>query len=120
MLDVMSDSWTDCPLCRGKGKISVGNSGKINPALIRSTEHGYAVDVESEFCQRIDRALLRLKIKHRNAIVGRYVDFPRWSDGDRRLRVANKWQVWIGEKPVSKRRLENLLSEARGEIGQLV
>ncbi len=94
--------------------------GKINPALIRATGSDRGVGEEPEFCQRIDKSLLRLKIKHRIAIVGRYVDFPRRSDGNRRLRVANKWLVKIGEKPVSKCRLENLLSEARGEIGRLV
>ncbi|MCP3878413.1 MAG: hypothetical protein GY701_08480 [Sulfitobacter sp.] len=92
----------------------------INPAPIHSTEHGYAVNVEPEFCQRIDRALLRLKIKRRNAIVGWYVDFSRRSDGGRRLRAASKWLVWIGGKPVSKRRLEKLLSEARREIVRLL
>ncbi len=117
VFDVVSDSWTDCPLCKGKGRINVATPGKINPALIRATGSSGGYVEEPEFCQRIDKALLRLKIKHRIAIVGRYVDLPRWSDGDRRLKVANKWLVKIGEKPVSKRRLENLLSEARGEIG---
>ncbi len=38
VFDVVSDSWTDCPLCKGRGWINVATPGKINPAL--NPRHG--------------------------------------------------------------------------------
>ena len=118
--DVVSGSWTACPVCKGKGKINVATKGKINPALIRSTRGDTPFEEEPEIFTRIDRAMGKLTIRHRIVIVSRYIDYPRRNDSDRRLKNVNAWLMKIGEAAITKRRMENVLSDARAELQRLV
>ena len=115
--DIVSGGWTKCPLCQGRGKTHVETPGKISPAMIRSTSPdrglGGGDSVEPEICGRIDKALMQLTVKQRIVLIARYVDYPRRNDGDKRIQHVNRWLDQIGETPIGKRRMENLLSETR-------
>jgi len=122
--DIVSDSWAPCPVCKGKGRVNLNVRGraKANPALIRATAPSYdhASTAEPEICARIDAALQKLTIRHRIILIARYVDYPRRNHGDKRVKHVNHWLDRIGEKPITKRRMENLLSEARREVAVVV
>jgi len=118
--DIVSDSWAVCPICRGRGRVNLDGRGKANPALIRATAPGGSGDEEPEICARIDKALQQLTVKQRIVLIARYVDYPRRNHGDKRIKHVNHWLERIGESPISKRRMENLLSDARREIIKLM
>ena len=52
--------------------------------------------------------------------IARCVDYPRRNHGDKRLKHVNLWLDRIDESPITKRRMENLLSEARREVAAVV
>lgn len=113
--------WTDCPRCKGKGRVNVATRGKINPASIPGTNPEPVDDLEPPIYARIDRALMRLTIKQRIVIITRYVDYPRRHDGERRLKHVNAWFAKIGEQPVGQKYLEaRLLPEAKAELRRYV
>ncbi len=118
--DIVTKSRVACPICKGRGKVNLDARGKANPAMIRATGPNYGPDgvAEPEFCARVDKAFQRLKIRHRIVLTTRYIHFPRHTDSERRLKHINRWFERLGEKPISKRRMQNLLSEARGEIAK--
>ncbi|KAA3633845.1 MAG: hypothetical protein DWQ08_01350, partial [Proteobacteria bacterium] len=109
--DIVSNSWAPCPVCRGKGRVVLDGRGKANPALIRGTKRDTTGEDEPEIIGRIDRAIQKLVVRHRIVLVTRYVVHPRRNDGDKRLKHVNHWLGRLGEQPISKRRMENLLSE---------
>ena len=118
--DIVSDSWAVCPICRGRGRVHLDGRGKANPALIRSTKRDASGEDEPEIIQRIDRAMQQLLIRHRVVLVTRYIIHPRRNDGERRLKHVNQWLAKLGEAAITKRRMENLLSDARAELQRLV
>ncbi len=114
--DLATQTAVSCPVCRGKGRILMDGRGKANPALIRGTRRDAPLKDEPEIVRQIDQALLQLRVRHRVVLVTRYVVYPRRNDSERRLKHVNRWFEKLGEAPISKRRMEKLLSEARGEV----